>query len=265
MANRETAAQAFTIEDAYAVLRKLGPSPSIILVGGQSLNFWAEQFRAGDPAIEKLAPYQSADIDFLATPLDVETCARKLGGKVFYPSPEQVNTPEVGIIHCLINGKQLKIDFLGYLAGPTRRDVERAAVNAPIEEGVVLRVMHPLNVLHSRVANVLQLRRTDSLSLRQLQTAVLVARAYIKQAMLVDARVALDLLENIFEMAISAAGLRIWALYEIDISLPIQPYENLPAKFLKVRYPQMLKRIAERREKHLKKAEAIKRRKNERR
>lgn len=238
----------FTAEDAITVVRKLQEFPTIVLVGGQALNFWAEQF-SNDPDIKRLAPYQSEDIDFLAKVDDVEECAKNLGGRVVYPSSEQVNTPQVGIVHCLVNGKNLKIDFLGYVAGPTTKEVIGDAVRAEIDEGVVLTVMHPINVLQSRIANVIQLRRTGSLSLRQLQTSIYVARAYVHRAAQTDNRIALDLLEELFNTAMSPEGISIWLNHGIDIFEAVRPCSGLPHKFFEVRFPQMNLQLEQKRKK----------------
>ncbi len=239
---------ALTFADAAEILRKLAAVPSIVLVGGQALNFWAEQFRSTVPELEEFAPYQSSDIDFLARSTDVETAARRLGGKAVYPSPDHINTPEIGIVCCLIaSGLEIKIDFLGYLIGPRRSAVERASVRAKIADGLVLQVMHPLHVLESRIGNVIELRRTDPQSLRQLRASVLVAQAYVQWAVQEDVREGLRLLEDLFRIATSRSGLKVWRDHEVDVFTAIQPYPGLPAKFSDQRYPQMRRQLAQKR------------------
>jgi hypothetical protein len=240
---------ALTFEDAKAILRKLGTTPSIVLVGGQALNFWAEQFRSTVPELEKFAPYQSSDIDFLARSTDVEAAARRLGGRAVYPSPDHINTPEIGIVYCLIGGQEIKIDFLGYLIGPRRSEVERASVQAKIADGLVLQVLNPLHVLESRVGNVIELGRNDTLSLRQLQASILIAQAYVQRAIKEEVRDGLDLLEDLFEIAMSRSGLKVWRDYGVDVFAVVQPYPGLPTNFSKHRYPQMQKLLDQKRNK----------------
>jgi len=242
--NKESVA--FTAADALEVARHLQEFPSVVLVGGQALNFWAEQFRAGVPELDRLAPFESRDVDFLATVRDVEVCARRLGGIAKYPSMDQVNTPEVGVIHCVINGKELKIDFLGYLAGLRSGRVRKAAIEATID-GIVLRVMHPINVVSSRIANVIQLRRSDALALRQARTSIHIAAEFIRRAALEDPRIALDLIEAVFETALSRDGIKAWHAFEIDASSALRPFEGLPAAFAERRLPQMIGLLSEKR------------------
>ena len=239
----------FTAEDALAIARHLQELPSIVLVGGQSLNFWAEQLRAEIPDLERLAPFQSSDIDFLGSVSDAAACARRLGGSVAYPSPDQINTPEVGVVVCVLDGKRLKIDFLGYLAGLKTAEVRKAAVPSEID-GVVLRVLHPVNVVTSRLANIMQLRRHDPLALRQMRVSIHIAAAYIRLAVAVRPRDALDLIEAVFEVACSRDAVKLWHQFGIDIFDAIGPFEGLPPEFSGTRLPQMRAFLCERRKRH---------------
>jgi len=234
---------AFTAAEALEVARRLQEVPSIVLVGGQALNFWAEQFRGDVPEIDRLAPFESRDIDFLASVRDVEACARCLGGTARYPSIDQVNTPEVGVVHCILNGKELKIDFLGYLAGLSSDRVREAAIEATVD-GVVLHVMHPINIVRSRIANVIQLRRSDALALRQARTASYVAAEFIRRAATEDPRIALDLIEAVLEIALSRDGIKAWHAFEIDVFSAMRSFQGLPAAFAERRLPQMLGQLA---------------------
>jgi hypothetical protein len=245
--DRDTAA--FTAADALEVARHLQNFPSVILVGGQALNFWAEQFRAAVPALDRLAPFQSRDIDFLGSVADVEACAARLGGSAAYPSPDDAATPQVGIVHCVVNGKELRIDFLGYLAGVANRQARSSAIPAEIGDAV-LRVLHPVAIVQSRLANIVTLRRRDPLALRQMRVAVLVAREYAKLAAAEDRRVALDLIEHLFQLACSRAGKRLWLDHGIDIAEAICPFPGLPETFARKRLPQMLAYLASKRERH---------------
>lgn len=229
---------AFTAEDALTVARHLQASPSMVLVGGQSLNFWAEQFRAATPDLDRLAPFQSRDIDFLGTVADVEACARRMGGKAMFPGPDHVNTPEVGVVACEVNGKKLRIDFLGNLAGLKSSDVRRAAISAEVG-GVILRVMHPLDIVKSRCANIMVLGRRDPLALRQMRASLHIATAYIRQAAAHDLRLALDLIEETFAIACSKNGVGLWHAFAIDIFDAISPCEGLPERFTTTRLPRM--------------------------
>lgn len=250
----------FSAKDALEVARHLQESPSVVLVGGQSLNFWAEQLRDAVPELERLAPFQSSDVDFLGTVQDVQTCARRLGGKVAYPSPDQFNTPEVGVVYCILKGNRVKIDFLGYLAGLDSHDIRKAAIPAEMD-GVVLRVMHPINVLRSRVANVVQLRRRDSLALRQTRVAIHIAAEYTRRVGLERPRTALNLIEEVFDIACSKEGIRVWYDHGIDVFDAARSFGGLPTEFAKKRLPQMQAHLSEKRDRYKTLADSIAERK----
>lgn len=251
---------AFTADDALTVARHLQESPSIVLVGGQSLNFWAEQFRATVSDLESLAPFQSRDIDFLGSVADVEACAKRLGGSVAYPTPDHIATPEVGIVHCVVNGKKVRIDFLGYLAGVDTNIAKSSAIPAEVE-GVVLRVLHPVVILQSRLSNIFILRRRDPLALRQMRVSIYVAREYIRIAMVENQRIGLDLLERVFEIALSDKGKKLWFEHNIDLFEAIRSVQGLPSTFASTRLPQMEGFLAKKREHYKKVRTAIAERK----
>lgn len=246
----------FTADDALAVARHLQKSPSVVLVGGQSLNFWAEQFRETVPELDRLAPFQSKDIDFLGSVADVEACARHLGGKVAYPMPDQVATPQVGIVHCVVNGRNVRIDFLGYLAGVDTKLARSSAIPAEID-GVILRVLHPVAIVQSRLANIFTLRRSDPLAVRQMQISVYVAREYMRLAAAENKRIGLNLVERVFKIALSARGTRLWLDHNIDIFAAVQPFPGLPDSFAKRRLPQMAAILTRKRDRHKKTRTAI--------
>lgn len=240
---------AFTAEDALAVARHLQEFPSVVLVGGQSLNFWAEQFRADVPDLDDLAPFQSSDVDFLGSIPEVQACAKKLGGTVVYPSPDQINTPEVGVVHCVINDKRLKIDFLGYLAGLNSSEVRKSAISIDVA-GVVLRVMHPIHVVESRLANILQLRRQDSLAMRQMRVSIIVIAEFLRRAARIGPKTALKMIEQVFEITAYRDGIKLWHDFSIDIFDAIRPFDGLAKEFKAKRLPQMQELLQERRERH---------------
>ena len=57
---------AVSYQDTERLLVKLGDATEhVVLVGGQALNFWAEQTRHRSPELEKERPFTSKDTDFL--------------------------------------------------------------------------------------------------------------------------------------------------------------------------------------------------------
>lgn len=235
--------------EALAAVGALVKATRVVLVGGQSLNVWAEKYRRKGSGLEELAPFESEDIDFLGSASDVGIAEGLLRGKARFPGPDHVNTPEVGVVEFLLGGKRRRIDFLGYLAGLKRSEVEKAAVTLEIG-GLSLRVMHPLDVLRSRIANIIQLRRRDPLALRQLQVSIHTLAAYIRELAEKQPRKALGIVEAAFHEALSRNAHRLWHEHGVDIAAVLGVYEGLPRTYAVRRLPQMKREVEKRRERY---------------
>jgi len=236
-------------EALAAISRLVDANPRVILVGGQALNFWAERYRAKDRDLGRLAPFESEDIDFLGTADDAKLGATILNGKARFPTQDHVNTPEVGVVEFKLQNRERRIDFLGYLAGLERAKVEKRAVSTTHDDRS-FRVMHPLHVLTSRIANIIQLRRRDSLALRQARAAIRVMREYIREAANKSPRVALRNVEDAFHLALSKEAMAVWYEHGIDVAHIFMPYEGLPANFKQTRLPRLLSQLQAKRDKY---------------
>ena len=49
-----------------------------VLIGGQAVNYWAERYLPTEPALQKLVPFTSEDIDFQGRRDDVRRIAEQL-------------------------------------------------------------------------------------------------------------------------------------------------------------------------------------------
>lgn len=249
-------APAFTVEELLDVARRINESSDAILIGGQSLNVWAETYKSRSTKLRALAPFESKDIDFLGTVRDVQDCEAALGGKARYPTFEDA-TPEVGVIDFNVDGKPLQIDFLGSVAGLRNQDVRKAAVLAKYH-GAAIRVLHPVNVLQSRLSNICGvLGRTDAVAFRQMRAAVHIAIVYIKDAAYTDEKIARQLIDKVFDIAWSDEALKLWYKYGIDVSEPIMKYDGLNENFLERQLPQMRRQLENRRARYKKTQDGI--------
>jgi hypothetical protein len=239
----------FTVEEILHVARSIMNSSEAILIGGQSLNLWAETYKSRQGELGALAPFESKDIDFLGTVKDVQACARALGGRARYPSLYDA-TPEVGVIDIDLHGKPLQINFLGSVAGLRNSEIRKAAVRIRFHD-VEIRVLHPLNLLQSRLINVCgAVGRTDPLAFRQMRAAILVAAAYIDEAARHDEKLARRLIEALFSIGTSREALKLWYEHEIDIGDAIREYPGLHPTFVARRLPQMRRTLETRRMKY---------------
>lgn len=81
-----------------------------ILVGGQSLTFWADYFKI--PVPKSNTPYLTQDADVLATRHDARIVAAELHGTLNIPKPGD-HTPNTAIVtYKTPDGRTLFVDFM---------------------------------------------------------------------------------------------------------------------------------------------------------
>lgn len=158
----------------------------MFIIGGQALNLWAERY-AHVRELASFGPYTSKDLDYFGHRDAAEKLARHLGGRLRIPEPGNV-TPQSAILVARVAGREVEIDFLAHVLGVRPKALEASAVEiiVPVRSGdeqgaLALPVMHPLHCFQSRVANVIQLRRKDDVSRRQLGAAPIVIREYTSE------------------------------------------------------------------------------------
>ncbi|AOF96934.1 hypothetical protein [Sphingobium sp. RAC03] len=134
-----------------------------------------------------------------------EKLAAGLAGSIDVRSPDDT-TFQTAIVHATVQGIDIEIDFLSHVKG-VQRGLEAGVVDLILpydhegkETELAIRLMHPLHCLQSRVANVIDLGRTDGTSRRQLAAAPIVLREYIAQSLADgEKREAIDILRALFE------------------------------------------------------------------
>ena len=249
MASKSDDLGPFSAEESVEIIRAAGLAgdDDIILVGGQAVAFWASRLEREYPELHEFALLASKDLDFLGRAAAVEEAADRIGAKVRYPPPEQVNTPEFAVVTGKWNGKNLRIDFLGSLIRLSNIDVRKDAVAITHRSsGVSIRVMHPLHVFESRLANVVgPPGRKDLLALDQLRAAGQVAFAYIEEAARQgtpsSARNATRLLMRYADVASSDDSFRVQEKHGIDLWSYVhsERLTELPAEFHAKQWPQL--------------------------
>ena len=230
---------------------------SVVLVGGQAVNFWAELYASRVPAINRAAPFTSKDIDFCGDVRAVRLCADRLGGTSRIATIDD-HTPNTGVVTFLDDdGVKRTIDFLDSPLGLRAEEVQRLAIPAEILDargkpsGPLFRIMHPVQVMESRVHNAMALPGYDSpAALKQLRLSVICAREFIRDVIDSDRiRVALRLNERIFTFCLKDRdGRLVHAKHGVDpFEAVVADDDRLPARFRETRYPQMKRELALRR------------------
>src|SRR6204780_3675161 len=191
-------------------------SPRGLLVGGQALAFWADHLRVERPV--NLISGVTADADFIGDSGLAKDLARRLGWKIWIPSLDD-STPQTGkVTHRTKSGEVKQVDFLSGVVGLTTKGLVRRAIEMEVPNIGRLRVIHPIDVLDSRIQNLhlLPEKRTDA-GIAQARLAVEVARAFIRQEVAARGeRAGLRLLERIADIPGDIAAVRVFLLFGVD-------------------------------------------------
>jgi len=236
-----------TPEDVQKILSIC--SPRGLLVGGQALAFWADYLRVERPA--NLVSGVTADADFIGNSALAKDLARHLGWQIWIPALDD-STPQTGkVTHRTKNGEVKQVDFLSGVVGLTTKDLARRAIEMEVPNIGLLRLIHPIDVLDSRIQNLhlLPEKRTDA-GIAQAGLAVDVVRAFIRQEVAArDERAGLKLLERVADIAADMAAVRVFLLYGVDPlnAVPLDDFRTTSALH-KVRWPQIVAEVGEKRE-----------------
>jgi hypothetical protein len=224
-------------------------SPRGLLAGGQALAFWADHLQVERTGA--LVSGVTADADFIGDSALARDLAKHLGWQVWIPTLDD-STPQTGkVTHRTKNGGVKQVNFLSGVVGLTTKDLIRRAIEMDVPDIGLLRVIHPIDVLDSRIQNLHSLpeKRTDA-GIAQARLAVGVARAFIRQEVGTRGeRVGVKLLERLAEIANDIAAVRVFLLYGIDPleAVPLEDFRTTSALH-KVRWPQIVAEVTEKRE-----------------
>lgn len=224
-------------------------APQGLLVGGQALAFWADQLEVAHPS--ELESGVTADADFIGDASLAQKLGQALGWKIWLPSLDDA-TPQTGkVTHRLSDGSIKQVDFLSGVAGLTTKDLSRRAIEMVVPGTGRLRVIHPVDVLDSRIQNIHLLPTKRSVAgLAQARLAIDVVRVFITRTIRDDGeRAALRLLERVVGIAEDLAARQVFLLHGIDplLAIPISEFRSSAALHSK-RWPQIQKEIARQRD-----------------
>jgi hypothetical protein len=224
-------------------------SPRGLLVGGQALAFWADHLQVERPP--SLVSGVTADADFIGDSVLAKDLGQRLGWQIWIPTLDDA-TPQTGkVTHRTKSGQVKQVDFLSGVIGLTTKDLARRAIEMEVPDIGRLRVIHPIDVLDSRIQNLhlLPEKRTDA-GIAQGRLAVDMARAFIRQEVGTRGeRAGLRLLERVADIGSDIAAVRVFLLYGIDPlqAVPLEDFRTTSALH-KVRWPQIVADVTEKRE-----------------
>jgi len=222
-----------------------------LLVGGQSLAFWALFYQLQPTGI--LGEYITTDADFIGTQAVAKRLNQRLHWTLWLPAPGEA-TPQTAKLTRKVDPNGVKqIDFLHSIHGLDTVAVQKRGVTVQLEPGAVIRILHPLDVLESRLRNLQTLpSKQNPVGVAQARLAILVIRSFIEELVTSNnnRKRVLQAVERVAALAHDKALLNIFGRYALD------PLEAVPAdaisteEFRSKRWPQIIATAQALREKH---------------
>jgi hypothetical protein len=230
----------------------------LILVGGQALKMWMDRYGIELPA--RIA-YVSRDVDFLAASVtddeSVRRLARAIGGRTVFPERRAALTALVGqAVKDISDDEVFNVDVVHRVFGADE-SIRARAVTFHLSR-LTFRVLHPLDVLKSRLDNLYGLtEKQNELGEAQLRGATGVARAFQREASTIE-RVprsrrppTLRYASFIERLALGDAGKKIAARRGIHIADAIEPGVIPGVEFREKKLPQLARLMSAERRREL--------------
>ena len=160
-----------------------------IIVGGYALEFYANRYGVG---IDTEHPTATRDLDILGSSQDAQRLQELLSFTFDSKILVDINdhgSPNTAVISIHIDGEEepLIIDYLAFMEGLKSKEVKARAIafELPSSSGkdtYKIVVMHPLDVLISRVVNIVRLpSKQHSRALAQVDLAIDMIRAWFSK------------------------------------------------------------------------------------
>lgn len=225
-----TKREAYTPRDVFQGLVKVAGDD--VLIGGQALAVWVELYRIKLP--EQILAI-SRDVDFLTTSptaqASLQRYAKVLDGKTHIYEKERITALVGQAYKELPNEEVLNVDVLWTVVGIDPATVRDNAVMVT-QDGVSFLVMHPMDVLRSRLFNLHKLpEKQDEGSVLQLRLAVGVMRAHLREqsAQFTDEDLSTgrsplqSIVSAIEKLSIDDAGRKIAKRYGVHVADAVDP------------------------------------------
>jgi hypothetical protein len=239
-----------TSEEIERILRVCGPRA--LLVGGQALATWAVYY--GITPIGELSRVVTMDADFIGTRETAQALQRSLG----HPWKLRKGTlddfgPQIAKVYATLPEAGIKqIDFLSGIVGLDTEAIRKRASQLTLADGTRVRLLHPLDVLESRLRNLDALSsKQNAIGVAQARLAVSVVRAFIEDYMNAagDPRTVRQAVKRIEKLALDTRLSRVAFTHDIDVlaAVPVKRIAN--SRFREQQWPRVVERLERKRQK----------------
>jgi hypothetical protein len=242
---------ALTTAEIERILAVCGPGA--LLVGGQALAFWATRFDV-EPVAE-LSTLVTSDADFIGSETVAKALLTALGPTWRMRTATMDHaTTQIALVYTNLPGGGVKqVDFLTAIVGLDTSAIRARAVLVELSSGARLNVLHPLDVLESRLRNLQILpAKRNAIGVAQARLAIGVVRRYI-EAMLdagLPPREAMRAINRVIAMARQSRLARVAFDHHLDVLEAVPASRIAVPSFHAERWPRVIEAVAELRRKH---------------
>lgn len=239
-----------TSEEVEKILRVCGTRA--LLVGGQALATWAVYY--GITPVGALSRVVTMDADFIGTRETAQALQRSLGEpwKLRKATLDDFG-PQVAKVYATLPAGGIKqIDFLSGIVGLDTETIRKRASQLTLADGTRVRLLHPLDLLESRLRNLDALSaKQNAIGVAQARLAVSVVRAFIEDYMNAagDPRTVRQAVKRVEKLALDSRLSRVAFTHDIDV-LAAVPVERIAySRFREQQWPRVVERLKGKRDK----------------
>lgn len=238
-----------TREEVSRILRICGADA--LLVGGQSLAVWAVYYNVQPVGVLSLAV--TTDADFIGTREVARALQRQLGDpwKLREGTLDDAGA-QVAKVYAAVSKDGIKqVDFLSGIVGLETEKVRARATQLVLADGLTIHVLHPLDVLESRLANLATLpSKQNAIGVEQTRLALSIVRAFLESHMNAggDPRILRQAVKRIEKIALDGRLSSAAFMYRIDVLAAIPVARIAYPRFQEEQWPRMQQRLAAKRE-----------------
>jgi hypothetical protein len=233
-----------TSEEVERILKVCGPHA--LLVGGQALATWAVYY--GIQPAGELSRVVTMDAGFIGSNETAQKLQRSLGQpwKLRKATLDDFG-PQVAKVYATLPEQGIKqVDFLSGIVGLDTDAIRRRASLLTLEDGTTVQLLHPLDVLESRLRNLDALpSKRNATGVAQARLAVSVVRAFIEHYMneAGDPRIVRQAVKRVEKLALDNRLLRVAFTYDIDVLAAIPADRIAYSRFREEQWPRILARL----------------------
>lgn len=241
-----------TAEEIEHILKVCGPRA--LLVGGQALATWAVYY--GIQPVGELSRVVTMDADFIGSSHIAQELQRSLGPpwKLRKGTLDDLGGQIAKVYATLPEEGVKQIDFLSGIVGLKTEAIRKRASQLKLADGTTVLLLHPLDVLESRLRNLDSLpSKRNAVGVAQARLAVNIVRAFIEHFMDTagDPRTVRQAIKRVGKLALDTRLSTVAFTYEIDV-LSAVPVERVAyPRFHEQQWPKTLERLKLKRERFL--------------